>query len=988
LGALSVLLGNSSISAASQISPLLIVLAFSAAKEAIEDFNRYRADTLANNTLLKIVVDGERKVVTSKELKPGDIVYVEKGAKFQVDCILLSSSYEDGTVFIETAELDGETNLKRKSTVNPTTFFRDDVTISNVKGVIECEQPNENLVSFEGRLTLDQSPTTSLSMLNMTPRGSVLRNTEFVYAVVVYAGLNTKIMKNLKLGKLKTSSLEKKLNTLVLYAFGYNAILLVSSVILEYTYYIYALSKESASDLLGFAWYIGFQTPTTLSHLYVTILSFFTLYTYVIPISLFVTIELVRLGQATYMVWDPKMKMDRENLDGSTTSVPMRVNNSNLNEELGCIDYIFSDKTGTLTQNVMKMDKWFVNGLILDEMNQPGVVANYIQNKEIDFQTRETMEKFLTALSVCHGVIPAWDEKTNKMIYESQSPDETALLVAAEQNSFCLKQRTKQFMLVESFGKPEKFEILTVIEFNSTRKRMSVVIRSADGEIILYSKGADNIMMDRLDRQKNNQDMIKKANDSLTEFSNVGLRTLVIAYRTLTSQEFEHFKKVYDEAECSLVDRDDRITDASDLVETGLTLLGCTAIEDRLQDNVPETIENLLNAGIKLWLLTGDKQETAINIGISSRLINRRMRLFTLDANSPTEAESQMDSMIQEMSQASKSQLFAMVVNGNVLSHVFAGQNTSKQKFLTIGKACKTVICSRVTPLQKALVVRLVKSSLTTSMTLAIGDGANDVSMIQEAHVGVGIMGKEGTQAVRAADFAFGEFQYLQRLLTFHGRHNYNRFSNLIMFSFYKNLVFISIQWFFGFVNMWSGQTVYEELFFISFNVIFTSIPPLVYALYERDVPEELIEKYPQLYREVKDGLFWNIKFIIRWFIVAICHTVVIFGVVYYFNYEGAIDAQGRSTGYWVQCYLLSTPLLVTVLFKKAIISRFWISLTFFGLLFSLAINVAIIFGLVLLDWYTYLDFQTSAIIHALPGYYLLLVFLPIACLVPDLVAE
>jgi phospholipid-transporting ATPase len=151
-------------------------------------------------------------------------------------------------------------------------------------------------------------------------------------------------------------------------------------------------------------------------------------------------------------------------------------------------------------------------------------------------------------------------------------------------------------------------------------------------------------------------------------------------------------------------------------------------------------------------------------------------------------------------------------------------------------------------------------------------------------------------------------------------------------------------------------------------------------------VPEELIKRYPQLYREVKDGLFWNIKFIMRWFIVSICHAMIIFGVVYFFNYEGAIDTQGRSTGYWVQSYLVSTPLLVTVLFKQLAISRFWIWLTIIGLVFSLAMNIAVMFGLELLN--TYLDFQTSAIIHALPGYYLLIIFLPIACLIPDLIAD
>ena len=164
------------------------------------------------------------------------------------------------------------------------------------------------------------------------------------------------------------------------------------------------------------------------------------------------------------------------------------------------------------------------------------------------------------------------------------------------------------------------------------------------------------------------------------------------------------------------------------------------------------------------------------------------MKLLILQGDDPKQCEVHMDTMITEMQRAPKSQIFAVFVNGNVLSQVFAGDKQSKDKFLTIGKRCKTVICSRVTPLQKALVVRLVRQNVGESITLAIGDGANDVSMIQEAHVGVGIMGREGTQAVRAADFAFGEFRFLQRLLTVHGRYNSVRLSNMVFYSFYKKI--------------------------------------------------------------------------------------------------------------------------------------------------------------------------------------------------------
>jgi phospholipid-transporting ATPase len=341
------------------------------------------------------------------------------------------------------------------------------------------------------------------------------------------------------------------------------------------------------------------------------------------------------------------------NSDGTTTYVPMRVNNSNLNEDLGCIDYIFSDKTGTLTQNSMNMANWWCDGFILDEMKEPGIVFKTLKAPSTPASAKTKMEEFLLALSLCHGCIPSWDEKRNEFIYESQSPDETALLIAARTNKYKLTKRSKQFIQVEVNGTNESFELLNVIEFNSTRKRMSVIVKTKKG-IRLYSKGADNIMMARLAKssEQNDPGMVKKAEDALIQFSNIGLRTLVIAYRDLTQKEFDQYKKQYDEAEIALEGREEKIGLASDLVETELTLIGCTAIEDKLQDLVPETIENCLNAGIKLWLLTGDKQETAINIGLSSRLINKTMKLLILSASSREACNAAMDAMIAEQQAA------------------------------------------------------------------------------------------------------------------------------------------------------------------------------------------------------------------------------------------------------------------------------------------------------------------------------------------------
>ena len=885
--------------------------------------------------------------------------------------------------------------MKRRSATLELAHFQSLDKVQSINGKIECEHPNENLISFEGRATvkadsLSEEIVVPLTMNNLFLRGSVLRNTDFAYAIVIYTGNNTKIIKNLKQSGVKASTLEHKLNWLVAYAFVYNAFLLITSVILEYQHYTWALNKETtlqASNPSDYAteWYIGPRNTGTSLHVLISIISFFSMYTYVIPISLFVTLEITRLIQSVYMALDPLMTYKQVQRDGSIKMVPMRTNNSNLNEDLGCIDYIFSDKTGTLTQNLMRPAMWFVLGQSFDEMETPGVLEQIVGDPKSPAALVNAVEAFMLALGLCHEVIPSVDDITGQINYESQSPDETALLNGMRSNGVKLQGRTKQHMQVEVFGQMKRYEILNVLEFNSTRKRMSVIMR-VDGKIMLFCKGADSIIIPRLSNNPKISDpnLLEQAEEALLDYSRVGLRTLVIGRRILSEQAYQTFKDEYEVAERSLVDREDMLESACNSIECELTLLGCTAIEDRLQDNVPETIDYLLKAGIKLWLLTGDKQETAINIGMSSKLVNSDMELLILSAPNPDAAELEMDENIEKI-RLNPEKTYALIVSGEVLGYAFSSEN-HKQKFLSIGTKCHSVICARVTPLQKALVVRLVRSSLKQAVTLAIGDGANDVSMIQEAHVGVGIMGREGTQAVRAADFAFGEFQFLERLVSVHGRYNFLRMTGLIYFSFYKNITFITVQWLFGFYNAWSAQLVFEEVFYLAFNVIFTSLPPLAYSIYEKDVGEDKIKQYPQLYHEVQKGLYWNYGHMIRWFLTAIIHSLLIFGTVYFINFEGAVDISGRSTGYWVQCYLLSTPLLITVLVKSVVLTRFWVWPVWSSLLISIVLNVGVMFFLMVIESIIYTDTETAVIVHALPAYYLLCFVMPALCNVPDIV--
>ncbi|KAJ3023753.1 hypothetical protein HKX48_001281 [Thoreauomyces humboldtii] len=990
-GTLSVTAGISTLSPVSQILPLVVVLACSLAKEAYEDYARYKADRSSNNGNITLLRNGKRVEVKRQYIQPGDIVCLGKGDKCPVDAMILSTNYDDGTCFVETAELDGETNLKRRSALVELAHYNTDETASSLHGTIHCEQPNDKLSTFDGLITVTPSNGEPVKKFPLTPtniilRGSNIRNTSFAYVLVVYTGRNTKIIRNLKKPKLKTSTLEKKLNWLVISAFVVNAGLLISSVWLEYRFYKPYYNAERATmaaDPINYPviWYLGPQDDSPSRHVLDAFISFFGLYTYVIPISLFVTIEIVRVIQAKYIYWDLAMRSFQTNSDGSVTTVRAKANNSNLNEDLAVVKYVFSDKTGTVTRNEMKVVGWYLDGigdLPAGIAEGAGALGKLVSDPKTSEDEKARLMRFGHALALCHNVIPAPDPRTpGALLYESQSPDESALLHGIKTDKFTLLARTKNLIKITdptttsspgSNSPPTvDFTQLALLDFTSDRKRMSIVVRDPAGAITLFCKGADNIVLERL--ASDQEPLVHHADASLKHYSEQGFRTLVVAYRTLTDSEYEEFRTKFEEAERALTNREEAIATVAETIERDLKFLGVTAIEDRLQDMVPETIEFLVDCGIKVWLLTGDKMETAINIGMSSRLILPDMIVLILDAQSEGDLAHQMDTFSQQLS-APSSQRAALIIPGSTLSTLFnAAHSHLPPLFLTLSQLCTTVIACRVTPLQKALVVRLVQRNLKCT-TLAIGDGANDVSMIQAANIGIGVVGREGTQAVRAADYAIGEFRHLGRLLAVHGRWSRLRLSSLIVYSFYKNLVMITVQWWFGFLCAWSGSLVYEEIFLTAFNIVFTSIPPLALAIFDYDARPEVLLANPQLYKAI-DHLYWTPLRMVRTLIEALLTSSIIFFFVYWPFHENTLDPRGYTAGYYTQIYLFSTPMLIVVLLRAGMTNVAWIGryawITGGVIALSLIFNL-IVMGLVqLLDYVSKGTFQS---VHGLVGFW------------------
>lgn len=430
-----------------------------------------------------------------------------------------------------------------------------------------------------------------------------------------------------------------------------------------------------------------------------------------------------------------------------------------------------------------------------------------------------------------------------QLAYKSESPDESALLTAVKNVGFTFLKRKGNIMTLDVLGEVYDYELLNVIEFNSTRKRMSVIVRRPEpwNDIVLYCKGADNVIIDRL---KPGQDSyIRVVSKDIEDFSNEGLRTLTIAYKMLSEDEYAEWNHKLHSASTAAENRAEQIDSVNELIEDGLTLLGATAIEDKLQDQVPDCIELLRRAGINVWVLTGDKVETAINIGYASNLLGKDSKLWIVrgsqdSADVMANFEDMISKMehdtnsIQDDSEKTHSKMIkarvehALIIDGLALKHLLETEE-SKARLLQVVLVCKSVVCCRVSPLQKALVVEVVRRG-QGAVTLAIGDGANDVSMIQAANIGVGIAGQEGAQASMSADYAIGQFRFLKKLLIVQGHWSYDRISEMILNFFYKNVVWVFGALWYQIFSGFSANIFYDYSFLQLYNLIFTVAPTCV----------------------------------------------------------------------------------------------------------------------------------------------------------------
>ncbi|CAG8602212.1 5023_t:CDS:2, partial [Paraglomus occultum] len=1092
------------------IIPLTVFMSIAMLHEGFDDLRRHKQDAVENNKICSVLrtyksndASGQLIGVWTKkkwkDLMVGDFVSVKAQEWIPADLLLLHSKGEEGICYVETAALDGETNLKQRQALDITNnMLTSPEALVDFSATINTENPNQDLYNFDGSIELNGEKT-PLTTNQVLLRGTILRNTAEVYGLVIFTGEETKVRMNASKNiRTKAPAIQRLMNRVVILIF------------------IFVLLLSAAFTTMAFVWdkhvrpeapYLPPSRPFTTS-----LFGFIILFNTMIPISLYVTMEIVKLAQAYFINND--LEMYHEESD-----TPAEARTSTINEDLGQVKYIFSDKTGTLTDNIMLFRKISVGGRAfihdLDirrieeedllklmspqqkkkrhrfslasahhkshshERSQSGdngdeitpekghkrsdsvrsnnfsMIAptstprspiyrhNSLSGESVKAKKRasqsirstldlltiiqhqghtpfgERAKFFLLAIALCHTCVPEFDEDTGDLFYQAASPDEYALVTAAKELGYIVMDRSMGSVSLrinnDGLVGPidadanrnfvyETYTILNVIEFSSKRKRMSIIYRMPDGRICILCKGADSVIFERLRNPKKSRrsyydrkekftyssedkfsssDLFSKgklkidttvgsstscskvssspitpssistivlerkhsiktidSDDSsrsgildlfpmyddtwlysqtmfhIQDFATEGLRTLLYGHRYITEAEYSGWNKLYQEASTSLADRQQKLEEVADVIERDFEMTGATAIEDKLQFGVPETIDKLRRAGIRIWMLTGDKRETAINIGHSCSLIKDYSTVIIINAD--CDLHKLLTKAMKDVNKG-KATHPVVVVDGTTLMEIEQSESLM-EIFVDLGILCEAVICCRVSPCQKALVVRSVREKLQHTVTLAIGDGANDIAMIQEAHVGIGITGREGLQAARSSDYSIAQFRFLCHLLFVHGRWSYVRVSKFVLGTFYKCMCFYLTQGLFQFFTGFSGTSLYEQWTLSFYNTLFSSLPVIVIGMFEKDLKRKTLLGVPELYKMGQRNGAFNLKIFFSWMAAAIFQAFVVLTIPfllhgYYVGYEIRAIGSPQLFELGVTVY---TTIVILVTFKIA----------------------------------------------------------------------
>lgn len=802
-----------------------------------------------------------------------------------------------GETFIRTDQLDGETDWKLRlgspltQSLEPSEFVRlrviagkPDRKVNEFVGTVELlpksrvgydpylpkTSPSSNEITSGTPSSTANSA--SLTIDNTAWANTVLASNATTLAVVIYTGSQTRSALSTSSSRSKTGLLEYEINSLTKILCALTATL---SVVL--------VALEGFEHVEGIRWYV------------VNFMRFLVLFSTIVPISLRVNLD---MGKSVYSWFIQR--------DAGMPAAVVRT--STIPEELGRIEYLLSDKTGTLTQNEMEMKKIHV-GTVSYANEAMDEVASYIKQgfsnpvstdaaqpilvtpsstfvasttvtatrtrREIGSRVRDVV----LALALCHNVTPTLEEGNGQMVtsYQASSPDEIAIVKWTEAVGLRLSHRDRKVMTLHSVdtGRPVvRVRILEVFPFTSDGKRMGIIVQFLDGsetagsadltagEIWFYQKGADTVM-----------GSIVAANDWMDEetanMAREGLRTLVVGRKRMSVQQYQEFATNYKDASVAINGRDVGMARVvSHYLERDLELLGVTGVEDKLQRDVKPSLELLRNAGIKIWMLTGDKVETARCVAVSAKLVARGQYIHTIaKLKRKDNAQDHLDFLRGKKDSA-------LLIDGESLALLLTHFRT---EFISLAVLLPAVIACRCSPTQKADIAILIRE-FTKKRVCCIGDGGNDVSMIQAADVGVGIVGKEGRQASLAADFSITQFCHLTKLLVWHGRNSYKRSAKLAQFVIHRGLIISVCQTMYSIAIKFEPEGLYKNWLMVGYATVYTMAPVFSLVL-DKDVDENLANLYPELYKELTSGSSLSYRTFFVWVFVSIYQGGMIQGL-------------------------------------------------------------------------------------------------------------
>ena len=855
----------------SYVAPLTFVLFVTLLREAIDDIKRYKRDKEQNSQVfIRIDMNGNKKIF-SKDIQIGDLIEINKGQRIPAD-ILIIKSY-DKNIYIKTDQLDGETDWKLRKAIP---YFQN-LKLENEENLEEIfltdcsfiiEPPSKKIYDFNGVLEINSTGQIlnqqnimkePLSCDNTMWMNSILASKKII-GLVIYTGKETRAEMNSQLPKNKVGELDKEVNYFSKFLFG--LMLILGLIIL----FIRGFSSQLKYNVIIYCRYV-------------------VLLCSIIPISLKINLDIAK------SFYSYKITND-ERIEGAIAR------NSMIPEELGRIDYIFSDKTGTLTKNEMLFKKLSTEigtfseeniedlKLILkDECNiykypcgdlihnkDPNI---YNTNKRIRRNRTKIIRDAITALCLCNNVTPIYNMSTNEYDYQASSPDEIALVKFTSELNMQLKYRDDTDIILQDCNNyEEKFKILALFPFSSETKRMGIVLNNLEtNQKIFYLKGAENVICKIV--KEDYTGIIKENTESL---SSIGLRTLVICQKLLSNEDYEKWNKIYQESITSLENRQKKIGNAMNLLENKMELLCITGVEDQLQEEVSDTIESLKNAGIKIWMLTGDKVETATCIAISSGLKGKNQRTYyirnTLD-----------DKVISSELEKIKFQTeFVLIIDGNCLDICL---KYCKDIFFEISLKANSVVCCRCSPTQKAKIIKIVRNlTKNKKRLLAIGDGGNDVAMIQEAHVGVGIVGKEGKQASLSADYSINNFKDLKLLLLWFGRISYKNTATIAHFVIHRGLIISFLELIFIILFYCVPIALYNGNLMVGYSTIYTALP-VISLIFDEDTTVGNVIKFPSIYKDLQKGRQLSIKSFLKWFWKSVFQSsIIMLSAIFYFDHS------------------------------------------------------------------------------------------------------